>query len=1289
MRLSFLAVSRTLSPGVHQRLPPCRVRLPKLEAALQATWLRRVGRGRFAESPSGSVFCRSPLPSMKPSHFSRSADRPLTAPFFTVAGFVLLACMGTRAQAQIPAFPGAEGFGAYANGGRGGDVYVVTNLNSSGAGSLRYGIENAPTSGGRTIVFAVSGYIPISYNSDTGNQSLRIVRNNVTIAGQTAPGDGIGLKDGRILVTGNNCVIRNIRVRHGKYGGAGDCLNVDDTGHDTILDHVSMQFGTDEVISMYDSNPVDDLTMQSSIAAWGLESHSKGGLWSVQDASCVDSLWAHNTDRNPKAQPWGLLEWINNVTLDYGVGFQMGSTSTPASFKANVIGNYFIHSRYGDSSLALEQARIDRNGNYNFSLWLDDCLHDSNLENYPSSQSGVLNGTDKGYSIVEGSAWSSSQSYSEGDYVYFKRTTAHTGSTGNVAVSVVDPRTALKKVVSDAGAVRLDAAFGGDVHDEVDALLMDDVINQRRRQINGEYNLPVSNSGFGTLSSSPAPGDIDQDGMPDAWETALGWNPAVDDHGVVFGGIAGTFFPAGTAVGYTRLEEYLHFKSVPHIFVGKNTAEVPSSFTTDLRKFTSGFSSGPVFSVTGVYGGAVEQFASNGVTPSATGPIVKFTPTEDSSGRAGFQFTVTDSEGSSWTRQFAILVTQSVATPPEVRINVDFNEGSVYSGTAAAPDAGTVWNSFAEKLGVTSHTLMNVAASNGSATPYDVSISTDGPELKVYTQTSLGNPSPLELMKDYGYGGTFTVTVSELPEGTYQLYVYGHGDQAAQGSTVAIDASNGGGSATAGTTGTEYRNLTTTGAEGYSYLRFEPTVGPSGTLVFTVASYFNGFQLVTPPTGNYFVNMTDSAGSTGSTQAIPSMPGWGYSAAAPVAGETWNVFNETNFNSSFPNPVNVGQTWTVVSDLPLTTADGLDKAARMKVVYHAVTDALTSDRLNTISSVGIVQPGGVMEKLMRNYWDRGGSGNFQRISLSGLTPNAGYLLYVYGASGGTFRSWIDLNQDGTVDFDTDDDLAGDALFVDNGGGNYGLTAQGHVWNLGVESTDASGNLVFDSRGHLNGFQVIEYEAPQILSQPADLEIGEGQQAVFSVEATARPEPFYQWYKDDAPIPGANGSSYLVTGAQASDLGDYKVEVSNPGATVVSMPATLSFPDPFRDYVGGYGLDPETDGGEDEDPDLDGLSNKIEFFLGRNPTLRDGPDDLPTGDRSVSPGGLVFQFDRFKPAAGLSYVVEYSVDLSSGWTIAEDGVDGVVVDVAPLDDDFDRVTVTIPTAAARIFARLRL
>lgn len=566
-----------------------------------------------------------------------------------------LACLLTApALAQIPAFPGAQGFGAHATGGRGGDVYTVTNLNSSGAGSLADGIANAPASG-RTIVFAVSGYIHVP------GSNLRIVNNKITIAGQTAPGDGIGLRDGTLRITGNNTVVRNLRIRHGKNGGGGDCLNVDSSATNSIIDQVSMQFSTDENISFFNSS-LDNFTMQHSLSAWGLESHNAGGLWDLEDGSCHHSLWAHHHTRNPKARPYGLLEWINNVTFDWGIGFIMGDSQTPAPWKANVRGSYFLSPPGRTDNIALEKATVDRNGNPNFSIHLDNCLHDSDGD-------GLLNGTNKGYSIVAGSEFQAGDPAGANRYV--KSATPFAGASGNIAIPVDDPLTAFKIVVSNAGAVRLDATYGGTLRDEVDTLLFNNVVNQQTSRITRESDLPVSNSGFGTLNSTAPPSDTDLDGMPDFWELALGSNPTADDHNDVITNTAGSFFPSGTPSGYTKLEEYLHFLSVPHATVARNTVPVPSSITTDLRKFTSGFSNSPTFLITDIHGGTIQQ----------TGPNVTFTPTVNTSGRGGFNFTVTDSDGSSWTRQFAILV--STTSLPRDIIWIGGNGGNVW-------DTGTV-----------------------------------------------------------------------------------------------------------------------------------------------------------------------------------------------------------------------------------------------------------------------------------------------------------------------------------------------------------------------------------------------------------------------------------------------------------------------------------------------------------------------------------------------------------------------------------------------------------------------
>ena len=157
--------------------------------------------------------------------------------------------------AQIPAFPGAEGFGAYATGGRGGDVYVVTNLNPSGTGSFADAIATVPSSG-RTIVFAVSGYIRFP----GGSGGTHLTKGKVTIAGQTAPGDGIGFYNNFFRASASDVVMRHVRFRHGKDGPGGDCVDLDSACNRAMLDHVSMQFSTDENMSSYNSPP-DNVTL--------------------------------------------------------------------------------------------------------------------------------------------------------------------------------------------------------------------------------------------------------------------------------------------------------------------------------------------------------------------------------------------------------------------------------------------------------------------------------------------------------------------------------------------------------------------------------------------------------------------------------------------------------------------------------------------------------------------------------------------------------------------------------------------------------------------------------------------------------------------------------------------------------------------------------------------------------------------------------------------------------------------------------------------------------------------
>ncbi len=589
----------------------------------------------------------------------------------------------SMAVAQIPAFPGAEGFGAYATGGRGGDVYVVTNLNSTGPGSFYEGITTVPTAG-RTVVFAVSGQIHLA-----GGIATRITANKLTIAGHTAPGDGILLKDGTLRISGDDIIIRHLRFRHGKNGSGGDCIDLDSGCQNAILDHLSMSFSTDENISSFGSPP-ENLTMQWSLNAWGLEPHSCGGLWDQNRASCHHTLWAHNHTRNPKARPNTLLEWTNNTTFDWDIGFIMGDSQTPAGWKANVRGNYFICPPGNIRNTPLEKASLDRNGYPNFSVWQDNNLHDRDGD-------GILNGTDRGWSIVSGTAYNATTNPT-GNYIRLAAPVA-----GSALLNIDPPLLGYKKLVSNSGALRTDIGYAGSYRDEVDTRLIQNLTTQTRNHITRESDLAgVSNGGFGTFNASAAPVDSDKDGMPDFFETSLGWNPAVQDHNTVLANAGGlitgtTFFPTGTVSGYTRLEEYLHFLALPHGTVPKNISGSPTSVQIDLSRFTAGFSSSPVFTVSNIVGGTIVQ--------SGLGNrMVTFAPTLNFTGRARFEFTVTDSESHSWTQTCALVVTSS-GLPRDLS----------WKGTGSSWDTTTATN----WLRVSNNT--NVAYSDGDRVTFDQS----------------------------------------------------------------------------------------------------------------------------------------------------------------------------------------------------------------------------------------------------------------------------------------------------------------------------------------------------------------------------------------------------------------------------------------------------------------------------------------------------------------------------------------------------------------------------------------
>lgn len=245
--------------------------------------------------------------------------------------FCLLCCI---LNAQTLAFPTAEGFGKYTTGGRGGRVYTVTNLNDSGEGSLRNAIEQK---GPRIIVFAVDGTIELQ-------SKLIIANDSITIAGQTAPGDGICLKGYPFYIQANNVIIRYIRSRMGDLHQAQDdamgAMNV----NDLIIDHCSMSWSVDECLSVYKSN---NLTVQWCLVSHSLSqsihdkgSHGFGGIWGGSNATFHHNLLAHHSSRNPRFASDGFspVDYRNNVVYNWGFKSAYGGGRNG---KINFTGNYY------------------------------------------------------------------------------------------------------------------------------------------------------------------------------------------------------------------------------------------------------------------------------------------------------------------------------------------------------------------------------------------------------------------------------------------------------------------------------------------------------------------------------------------------------------------------------------------------------------------------------------------------------------------------------------------------------------------------------------------------------------------------------------------------------------------------------------------------------------------------------------------------------------------------------------------------------------------------------------
>jgi len=478
---------------------------------------------------------------------------------FPGCGAILLTVvlsLSSPAGALLPAFPGAEGAGAYAVGGRNGDVYHVTNLNNSGAGSLRYGIDNASTSG-RTIVFDISGTIALE-------KTLRIQKPYVTIAGQTAPGLGICITnfDTQIEYT-HDVILRHIRFRPGlAYGGtASNQFNTDslelngDTSrplYNIMLDHLSASWSVDECMGYSGTNT--NVTYQWCNITEGLNDthvhdyspttiHGAGSLLSAYSDAFVTvhhSLYAHQGFRSPRVRSYDFkthtADLANNVVYDWGSTAAYGGGSTTRTIggvnKAwyddrsfwNYRGTYSIAGPSTDPNsvnYALEDwgQGIDPNGVA--STW-DMKVYQSGNK-IDSDRDGVLDGVDTGWDMTTGPMVRMDTSF----------------AMPGVPVTIDDADTAFQLVLAQSGAMPL-------YRDSVDIRVTNEVLTQTGRIIDSQSD--VGGYPIIPVLTRSADWDTDADGMPNWWETQIGLNPSVDDHLGDFNGD-----------GYTNLEHYLNY----------------------------------------------------------------------------------------------------------------------------------------------------------------------------------------------------------------------------------------------------------------------------------------------------------------------------------------------------------------------------------------------------------------------------------------------------------------------------------------------------------------------------------------------------------------------------------------------------------------------------------------------------------------------------------------------------------------------------------------------------------
>jgi hypothetical protein len=462
-----------------------------------------------------------------------SLNRKLQVATVAIAVFLAGPMPVGAGEANVPAFPGAEGAGAITRGGRGGKVYVVTSLADRGPGTFREAVE---AEGPRLVVFGVAGLITLETPVEIDHPYL-------TLAGQTAPGDGVCVRGQSVHINTHDVIVRYMRFRRGNLRVRDDALGGNPIAR-VIIDHVSASWGLDENLSLYryikyvdglmHKIALEDVTIQWSISSEALNpnNHAFGGTWGGHPSSFHHNLFACNTGRNPSIGMNGLFDFRNNVLFNWTHRTVDGGDG---SSRVNLINNYFKPGpATKDADLRHRicklQGRSPRSDFPGAGLWF---VEGNYVEGSPS---------------ITADNWAGGVQYAEEgrdkELVVPKVTEAEARSPKPFpapAIATEPAEVAYERVLAEAGASlpRRDA---------VDERVIASVHTGKPTFGDGIIDSPGDVGGWPEYRADTVPADSDQDGMPDDWERAHGLDPKD---------------PADAATdkdrdGYTAIEEYLN-----------------------------------------------------------------------------------------------------------------------------------------------------------------------------------------------------------------------------------------------------------------------------------------------------------------------------------------------------------------------------------------------------------------------------------------------------------------------------------------------------------------------------------------------------------------------------------------------------------------------------------------------------------------------------------------------------------------------------------------------------------